>query len=335
MRISPTSARSSSTPTHRSAGNRPPRFGAKGTPVRIGLTATGSTVDEIVQNTLTAETDGFTSIWFASVTTGDPLVAIAIAGRETRSIELGTAVLQTYPCHPLLQANRAASVVNAMNRGFTLGIGPSHESVVTGAYGIGYDHPGRNTEEYVRILSDLLRGETVDFDGQDWVTHSKYSMERLTHPVPLLVSALAPRLLRVAGTMGSGTILWMAPAAAIERLIVPRLHAAATEAGRATPRIVAGLPVAVHHDVDEARAAVAGAAAFYDRMPNYRRVLDAGGYATAVEAAIVGDEASVRRQIQSLFDAGATDVWAGAFPVGEDPDTSLRRTYQALRAMLV
>ena len=302
--------------------------------MRIGLTASGSTVDELVAYAKAVEADGFNSLWFASVTAGDPLAAIAVAGRATSSIELGTAVLQTYPCHPLLQANRAASVVNAMNRSFTLGIGPSHESVVVRNYGLSYDHPGRNTEEYVHILSGLLSGEVVDFEGQDWTAHSKYAMESLTHPVPLLVSALAPRLLRVAGTMAHGTILWMAPAPAIESLIAPTLHEAASLAGRPTPRIVAGLPVAVHDDVNEARAAVAGAAAFYDRMPNYRRVLDAGGYSTAVEAAIVGDEGSVTKQLQALFDAGATDVWAGAFPVGDNPEESLQRTYQALRGML-
>ncbi len=302
--------------------------------MRIGLTASGSTVDELVVYAKAAEADGFSSLWFASVTAGDPLAAIAIAGRETNSIELGTAVLQTYPCHPLLQANRAASVVNAMNRSFTLGIGPSHESVVVRNYGLSYDHPGRSTEEYVHILSGLLNGEVVDFEGQDWTVHSKHAMEPPLHPVPLLVSALAPRLLRVAGTMANGSILWMAPAPAIESLIAPKLHEAASAAGRPAPRIVAGLPVAVHDEVAEARAAVAGNAAFYDRMPNYRRVLDAGGYSTAVEAAIVGDEGSVKKQLQALFDAGATDVWAGAFPVGDNPKESLHRTYQALRGMV-
>jgi F420-dependent oxidoreductase-like protein len=302
--------------------------------MRIGLTARGSSVDEIAAHAKAAEADGFTSIWFASVTSGDPLVAIAIAGRQTSSIELGTAVLQTYPCHPLLQANRAASVVSAMNRGFTLGIGPSHESYVTGVYGIAYDHPGRNTEEYVRILRGLLDGEDVDFEGDDWTVHSAQRMAGLGHPVPLLVSALAPRLLRVAGRFADGTILWMAPASAIDRIIAPRLHASSSAAGRGTPRIVAGLPVAVHDDIAEARAAIAGAAAIYDRMPNYRRILEAGGYAGAAEAAIVGDEAAVRRQLQSLIDAGATDIWAGIFAVGDDPSASLRRTYDALREML-
>jgi len=131
--------------------------------MRIGLTGGGSTVEKVLEQAKQAEADGFTSLWYASVVTGDPLVAIALAGRETSSIELGTAVLQTYPCHPLLQANRAASVVDAMGRpGFTIGIGPSHEPLIRNVLGMSYDHPGRSTEEYVRILAGLLRGETPD-----------------------------------------------------------------------------------------------------------------------------------------------------------------------------
>src|SRR5689334_12695791 len=131
--------------------------------MRIGLTGGATTVDKLVAQAVRVEADGFSALWYASVVTGDPLVAMAIAGRETSTIELGTAVLQTYPCHPLLQANRIASVTDAMNRpGFTLGIGPSHEPLIRGTYGLSYDHPGRSTEEYLRILTALLHGETVD-----------------------------------------------------------------------------------------------------------------------------------------------------------------------------
>src|SRR6478672_13392102 len=141
--------------------------------MRIGLTGGGATVENVVRQAQQAEADGFTSLWYASAVTGDPLVAIALAGRETERIELGTAVLQTYPCHPLLQANRVASVVDAMGRpGLTLGIGPSHQPLIEGVYGYEYDHPGRNTEEYVRILAPLLRGEPVDVHGSDWSAHT-------------------------------------------------------------------------------------------------------------------------------------------------------------------
>ncbi len=302
--------------------------------MRIGLTSWASTVDALVAQAVAAEADGFSSLWYASGVTGDPLVAMAIAGRATTRIELGTAVLQTYPCHPLLMANRATSVTKGMGRaGFTLGIGPSHESVVRDVYGLNYDAPGANTEEYVRILTGLLRGETVDVDGAHWTTHSAGRMVPTDHPVPVLVSALGPRLLRVAGEIADGTVLWLATAQVIGERVTPIITAAAAAAGRPAPRIVAGLPVAVHDDVDEARQAQAGAAALYANRPSFQRVVELGGSSSAAETAIVGNEASVTTQLQSLLDAGATDMHAAIFPVGSDPKASIRRTRELLASL--
>ncbi|EFC81810.1 TIGR03564 family F420-dependent LLM class oxidoreductase [Parafrankia sp. EUN1f] len=306
--------------------------------MRIGLTGGASTPQKIIEQARRAEADGFTSLWYASVVTGDPLVAMTLAGRETTRIELGTAVLQTYPCHPLLQANRAASVAAAMGRpGFTLGIGPSHEALIRDVYGMSYDHPGRSTEEYLTILTSLLRGHDVNFKGEDWSTRSADRMASLPHPVPVLLAAMAPRLLRVAGQHADGTVLWMAPARAIETHVAPRVHAAAANAGRPAPRIVAGLPVALHDDLTEARAAAAAHAATYGGMPNYQRILAIGGANNPADAAIVGTETSVRHQLQSLLDAGATDIWAAVFGIGDTPAAraaSARRTITLLRELL-
>src|SRR3954447_13892516 len=137
--------------------------------MRIGLTGAAATVDKMVDLATSAEADGFSSLWYASAVGGDPLIAMAMAGRATTSIELGTAVLQTYTCHPVLQARRAASVVMAMGRpGFTLGIGPSHKPPIEDMLGIAYDHPGRHTEDYTRVLTAVPRGERRKVtDGED------------------------------------------------------------------------------------------------------------------------------------------------------------------------
>ena len=303
--------------------------------MRIGLTGGGASVDRVVRKAKEAEADGFSALWYASIVTGDPLVAMAIAGRETSTIELGTAVLQTSPCHPLLQANRVSSVVDAMGRpGFTLGIGPSHEPVSRGACGMSDDHPGRSTDEYLQILTALRRGENVDVDGSDWSAHTAGRAVPPSHPVPVLVSALGPRLLRVAGEHADGTVLWMAPARAIETHVAPKLRAAAAAAGRPAPRIVAGLPVAVHDDVPEARAAASASSSMYAQMENYTRILEIGGAGTPADAAIVGNESSVTSQLQSLLDAGATDIWAAVFPVGDDRRASMRRSKDLLRELV-
>uniref|UniRef100_A0A5Q5BRC0 Luciferase-like protein n=2 Tax=unclassified Mycobacterium TaxID=2642494 RepID=A0A5Q5BRC0_MYCSS len=298
--------------------------------MRIGLTGGGSSVDKIVAHAQRAEADGFSSLWYASAVGGDPLVAMAIAGRATGSIELGTAVLQTYPCHPLLQANRVAAAANAMGRpGLTLGLGPSHEPIVRDVLGLSYDHPARNTREYLRIVSGLLAGVEVDFDGTDWSTHSAGRMAALDHRVPVLLSALSPRMLRIAAEFADGVVLWMASASAIAGRIAPVLREAANAQGKPAPRIVAGLPVAVHDDADEARAAISATASSYERMTNYQNIIRAGGGERAADVGIVGDEGAVARQLAELIDAGATDVWAQPVAVGADRaqlSASLKRT---------
>jgi F420-dependent oxidoreductase-like protein len=301
--------------------------------MRIGLTGGGATADRIVHQAVEAEADGFTSLWYASAVFGDPLVAMALAGRATTTIELGTSVLQTYTCHPVLQANRAASTAAAMGRaGLTLGVGPSHRPVIEAAYGLSYDGVGAHTEEYVTVLTALLRGEGVHHRG----THFTVNIPTVAappQPVSVMVSALASRLLRVAGALTDGTILWMGNARSIETHVAPKLNAAAAAAGRATPRIVAGLPVAVHDDEAEARATAATMFANYGELENYRRILDIGGAAGPGDAAIVGDESSVTAQIEKLFEAGATDVWAAPFPVGDDRSASRVRTRALLKEL--
>jgi F420-dependent oxidoreductase-like protein len=287
----------------------------------------------MVQQAIEAEADGFTSLWYASAVFGDPLVAMALAGRATKSIELGTSVLQTYTCHPVLQANRGASTAAAMDRpGLTLGVGPSHKPAIEGAYGLSYDDVGAHTEEYLTVLGSLLRGAGVSHHG----THFNVEIPTvapLPQPVSLMLSALAPRMLRVAGELTDGTILWMANARSIETHVAPRINAAAAAAGKPAPRIVAGLPVAVHDSVDEARETAATMFANYGVLPNYRRILDIGGAPGPGDAAIVGDEAGVSAQIQALFDAGTTDLWAAPFPVGEDRSASRQRTRALLKEL--
>ena len=293
--------------------------------MRIGLSGGGATVDRMVDQAVRAENDGFTSLWYAGAIGGDPLVAMAAAGRATGTLELGTSVVQTYPCHPVLQAQRFAALANAVGRSVTLGIGPSHRPVIENMYGMSYDHVGRHTEEYVTILTALLAGEGVNLKGEDFQVQIGSGLKPEA-PVPVLVAALAPRLLRVAGEKADGAILWMANGKAVETHIAPRLAKAAESAGRGPSRIVVGLPVAVHDDEAEGRQAAAEQFAGYGVLPNYRRVLDIGGAAGPADAAIVGDEGSVRAQIEGLFSAGATDVWAAIFPVGNDRAGSRDRT---------
>jgi F420-dependent oxidoreductase-like protein len=298
--------------------------------MRIGLTGAGNTPDAIIRQATQAEADGFSAVWYPGSTFGDALVAIVLAGRATQSIELGTAVLPTYLAHPVLMANRAAAVAAAIGAPgrFTLGVGPSHEPVVEGMLGLSYATPGRHTEEYVEVLTTLLRGEAASFAGHEWNVHSGAPTVQGDIEVPVLVAALAPRLLRVAAERAAGTILWMANARSIADHVAPTIRRHAE-----SPRIVAGLPVAVTDDVDVAREVAAKAFAIYGQLPNYQRILAHGGISSPAEAAIVGDEASVTSQLEALVEAGATDIWAAPFPVGPDKNESRERTNTLLKSL--
>ncbi len=301
--------------------------------MRIGLTGGAASIEKAVDQAKRAEDEGFTSIWYPGGGGSDPM--LAAVGAATTTLEIGTSIIQTYPCHPSLMASRASAIAGAMGRaGFALGIGPSHQPVVEGVYGMDYSHPGRHTEEYVDILVPLLRGEAVDVEGEDLTFRGAGRMGgggASPHPVTVLLAALGPRLLRVAGEKADGTVLWMGNARAIESHVRPRIDAAAEAAGRPTPRVVAGLPVAVHDDVEEARRTAAEQFVVYGTLPNYQRLLAHGGVDGPAEAAIVGDEESVAAQIQGLFDAGASDVWAAPFPVGDDRAASRNRTRALLK----
>lgn len=282
--------------------------------MRIGLSGRTLGFDRVEQQAVEAEAEGWSHLWYAGGSGGDPLLAVAFAGRATSSIELGTSIVQTYPAHPALMAQRAQAVDAACGGDgrFTLGVGPSHQPVIEGMYGMSYATPGTHTEEWMGGLNRFLGDK----------------------PVPVLIAALGPRLLRVAGEQAGGTITWMANARAIGSHVAPRITKAAEGAGRPSPRIVAGLPVAVHDDVDEARAEAAKTFAVYGTLPNYQRILAHGDVSGPAEAAIVGDEASVTAQLEALVDAGATDVWAHVFPVGDDRSGSRDRTKSLLKSLL-
>jgi F420-dependent oxidoreductase-like protein len=300
--------------------------------MQIGINGAGSTPEAVVRNAQRAESEGFASLWYPSAALGDPLVGMALAGQATERIELGTSVLVTYACHPVLQAHRVAAAVAAIGTPgrFTLGIGPSHHVVIEGALGLSYATVGQHVEEYVEIVTTMLRGEPISLSGKEFRVNAGAAQLINGQPIPVLLGALANRSLRVAGQHAAGTILWMGNARAIADHIKPRIAAAAAEAGRPEPRIVAGLPIAVHDDVDEARETAAKSFAIYDTLPNYQRLMAHGGVSSAAEVAVVGDEASVTQQITDLFDTGMTDLWAAPFGVGDDAKASRARTRELL-----
>jgi len=300
--------------------------------MRIGLMLPGTgTVESNVDQIVEAERDGFDTVWFGQVFGPDVMTLLALAGPRTSRIELGTSVVPTYTRHPYVMAQQALTNAGATRDRFTLGIGLSHAPVVENMWGMSYEQPARHMREYLAVLQPLLREGRVSFSGETVRTNAGIAVPG-AKPPPVLIAALAPLMLRIAGELTDGTITWMTGTQTIASHIVPRITAAA--AGRPAPRIVTGLPVAVTGDVAEARERAAKAFIIYGQLPNYRRVLDREGAAGPADVAIVGDEASVERQLRDLASAGATDLLAATFPAGGDPHESLARTRALLQSLI-
>jgi F420-dependent oxidoreductase-like protein len=292
--------------------------------------APDATLDAQIQQVVDAENDGFDSYWMAQISSLDALTFLALAGQRTNRIELGTAVVPTYPRHPTMLALQAVTAQAATNGRLVLGIGVSHKPVVEGRWGLDFKAPVRHMEQYLTVLRSLLDTGTVDYDG-DMFRVSGEIQRVTTDPVSVCIAALAPRMLRLAGEKADGTVTWMVGPKTLETHIVPRITEAAREAGRAAPRVCVAVPICV---TDDRRAAMETAAATfrnYRTLPSYRRMLDIEGVESPAEVAIIGAEAEVEGQLRALADAGATDFLAHSFDAG---DGSTGRTRDLLKGLV-
>ena len=292
--------------------------------MRIGLFAgitpeTTFALQDLVNYARDAEARGFDSLWLPNVFGFDAVGACSIIGWETNHIELGTAVTPTYPRHPGALAQQALTTQAACGGRFALGIGLSHQLVIEGMYGMSYDKPARHMSEYLQIIAPLLRGEGVEFEGDQLTGKMKLDVPG-ADPVPLLVAALGPAMLKLAGAMSHGTTTWMTGPRTIAEHIVPCISAAAEAAGHGAPRIVCGLPICLTSDVAGAREVIGKTLKIYGMLPSYRAMLDREGVEGPAELALVGDEATLRADIARLRDAGVTDFNAAIFPHGDNGD---------------
>ena len=264
-----------------------------------------------------AADDGFASAWMSNIFGLDALTALAVAGSQVPGIELGTAVVPTYPRHPAVLAQQALTAATALGGRLTLGIGLSHKIVIEDMYGYSFDRPARHMREYLSILLPLLNGEQASFQGETMRAQIGLSTPR-PRRVPVLLAALAPQMLRLAGQRADGTVLWMTGPATIRDYIVPTITQAAAAAGRPSPRVVCLLPVCVTDDPDGARARANRVLAIYGQLPSYRAMLDREGAKEPGEVAVTGTEDAVAAQISALAEAGVTDFVAAEYSRGDD-----------------
>jgi F420-dependent oxidoreductase-like protein len=306
----------------------------KGLRIGVGLgelDGTGGGLDATLEQFRRAEHDGFQTAWVANIFGLDALTLLALAGRETQRIELGTAVVPTHSRHPLYMAQQALSTQAATNGRLALGLGPSHKVVIEHILGLSYARVAKHVEEYVTVVRSLVETGKVSFQGQIYRVSGGLSISGAS-PFPILIGGLGPKMRVVAGAVADGTLTWMAGQRTLAETLVPEIQAAAKQAGRAPVRIVCGLPTIVTNDPAGAREAASKAFAMYGQLPSYRAMLDVEGAKSPGDVAIAGDEREVERALEALAAAGVTDFHAAIFPYGSgsERDAARERTWRLL-----
>lgn len=295
----------------------------------------GDTVDSIVEPIRQAEADGFQSAWMGNHLNHDAMTLCALAGQATSTIELGTAVVPTYPRHPMVMAQQALTTNMACGGRFILGLGLSHKFIVEGWQGLRWATPVRHLREYLEVLNPLLDGDLVNHKGQEYrVQLNNAPFTQLDVPgggrPKVLIAALGPGMLKVTGELADGTSMFWCGPNYIEQTAVPTITKAAESAGRPAPRIIAGIPISVTDKEEEARASCARVWEVYGKIYSYKNVIAAEGASGVADLAVVGDEATVRAQLKRLESIGVTDYNGAILPVPEDREAP-QRTYEFLR----
>jgi F420-dependent oxidoreductase-like protein len=286
-----------------------------------------------------ADEAGLASVWIPQIPDEfDALTAAALAGAETSRIEIGTAVVPVQPRHPIALAQQVLSVQAVCEGRLALGLGVSHHWIVDEMLGLPYERPAATLAAHLDVLGPALAGPgPVDVENDLFRVHNPLDITDVV-PTPVLVAALGPVMLRLAGERADGTILWLADERAIATHVAPRITAAAEAAGRPAPRIVAGVPVCLCRD-DEVEAAADRANRLLSEAevsPNYQRLLDQGDARNVGDILAAGSEAAIEKRLRAFADAGVTDVSVRVVPLGRDRDerlASLARTRELLASL--
>jgi 5,10-methylenetetrahydromethanopterin reductase len=293
-----------------------------------------SPIDATIENLTMLRDEGFRRIWMSQLPyEPDLLTIVAVALREVDTIEVASGVVPIQNQHPMQMAQRALTTSLASGGRFTLGLGMTHQAVTEGMWGIPWDRPVRRLNEFLDGLLPLLAGQPADVTGEITTTRGALMVPGAPRP-DVYIAALGPQLLKIAGRRTSGTCTWMTGPATLAGHVAPTLRQAAADAGRAESdvRVVAALPISVTDDVDGARKQAAEQFAMYGQLPSYRAMLDREGFAGPEDAAIIGDEDTVRGRIEELGSAGVDEFVGAVFdasPEGRARTRALMREVDA------
>ncbi len=289
--------------------------------MELGIFGSSRNVDDLKKQVQEANSLGYSTFWTPQIFNLDALTALAVVAESVEGIRLGTSVIPTYPRHPMMLAQQALTVNQVSNGRLDLGIGLSHKPVVEGMWGISFDAPVGHMSDYLQILMALLHDGTISHGGKHLT--SRGGIDVPADAPPVLVAALGPQRLKLVGRVADGTVTWMTGPETIRNHISPVINAAAEEAGRPVPQVIAAVPVCITDDTEGAVEHAKRDFGFYGDLPSYRAMLEREGLENSWDIALSGSFEHVAEGLQSYAEAGGTQVVAAVYGADEDREQTV------------
>ncbi|MEA2368240.1 MAG: hypothetical protein QOH38_958 [Thermoleophilaceae bacterium] len=310
----------------------------------------GKSLDRAVERLRRAEAQGYESAYVTHIAGRDSVAVLAAYAAASERIRLGTGVMPIYSRTPVTSAQSIATVDEMSGGRAVLGLGASHKVTVEGWYGQPLEKPVRDMREYVSIVRAILRGEDPPH-GERFHSSFHFMGYQARHDLPIYLGALSPRMLRLAGELGDGVILWLCNPDYVRDVVVPEVTKGRERAGKELDGfdIVAAVPSAVTDEPEKARARLRGDLIPYFSLPFYRAMLERSGFGEDIagfdagmakndpEAAVgaisdrflqtlaaIGSADDVEAGVRAYQEAGATSPCLGGVP-GTDFDATLER----------
>lgn len=261
----------------------------------------------------------------------DAITLLAAVGQATSTIELGTAVVNTWTRHPAMLAAQALTTQEIIGGRLALGIGLAHRDGTESTYEIPYERPAANMAEYLDVLLPALHERAVDVTGRYWSAHLDMGGPADVSTPQVMIAAMGPRMLELCGARTDGNVLWLSGPRTIAEKIRPAMERAAEQAGREPGRIVASVPLCITDRAAEVRGLIDAFLVHYNSIPSYRAVMDFEGVDGVADISIVGTEDEVRTEVAQYADAGTTDFVVPEFTLQED---EAERTRAFLKTLL-
>ncbi|MED5230311.1 MAG: TIGR03564 family F420-dependent LLM class oxidoreductase [Actinomycetota bacterium] len=296
--------------------------------MELGIFGSSRNIDDLKKQVQEANNLGYSTFWTPQIFNLDALTALAVIAESVEDIRLGTSVIPTYPRHPMMLAQQALTVNQVSNGRLDLGIGLSHKPVVEGMWGISFDAPVGHMSDYLQILMALLHDGTISYGGKHLT--SRGGIDVPADAPPVLVAALGPQMLKLVGRVADGTVTWMTGPETIRNHISPVINAAAEEAGRPVPQVIAAVPVCITSDLDMAEEYAKRDFGFYGDLPSYRAMLEREGLANSWDIALSGSFEQVADGLQKYADSGGTQVVAAVY----GPDEAREQTVSELAKLM-